>query len=316
MGTVPVKEPARIVAVIPAFNEERFIGSVVLVARQYADQVIVVDDGSSDRTAELATAAGARVVRQGVQGGKGRALNAGFRLARRLSPTAVVVLDGDAQHDPAEIPSLVAPILAGQADVVIGSRFLEVRSAIPWWRQVGQHALTAATNAASGVRLTDSQTGYRAFSPAALDHLFFHSGGLSVESEMQFQLGQGTLRITEVPVHVQYLDGSKRNPVMHGLKVIDTIVGLVARKRPLLLIGAPGLMLATVGLYIGLLTLETSTHAHVVPIGSAVLATLLLLGGLVSAATATILHAVEHLSSRLTTELGRWLGSWSDNVDG
>jgi glycosyltransferase involved in cell wall biosynthesis len=298
-----------VVAVIPALNEERFIGSVVLVARRYADAVVVVDDGSTDRTAELAEAAGAVVVRQAVQAGKGRALNAGFEYARRLRPRVCVVLDADAQHDPAEIPQLIEPILAGEADVVVGSRFLEVSNPIPWWRRIGQHALTAATNAASGVKLTDSQTGYRAFSAGALDLLRFRSPGLSVESEMQFLFGQEGLRVREVPIHVQYLDGPKRNPVTHGFSVLDTIMGLVARKRPLLFIGTPGLMLAAAGLYTGLSTLSISTRAHTLPVGLAILSTLLLVLGLVAAATAMILNTIEGFSSRITHEMTEWLGS-------
>ncbi len=139
-------ENATIVAVIPSFNEERFIASVVIKARHYATYVIVVDDGSDDRTAELAGLAGARVVSLPQNMGKAEALNAGFRAARELNPDAVVCLDGDAQHEPAEIPDPVGPVLRGEADVVIGSRFLGKRSDIPVWRQVGQHTLTAFTN--------------------------------------------------------------------------------------------------------------------------------------------------------------------------
>lgn len=306
MESIPLQAPAPIVAIIPALNEERFIGSVVLVARQYADVVLVVDDGSHDRTAELAERAGARVVHLSHQSGKGHAMNAGFQYARRYRPAVYVVLDADAQHDPAEIPALVGPVLSGEADVVVGSRFLGIHSAIPWWRQLGQHALTAATNAASGLHLTDSQTGYRAFSPTAVDALQFHSDGLSVESEMQFQFSQKRLRVVEVPVHVQYLDGNKRNPVVHGLRVVDTIIGLVARKRPLLFFGVPGLLLAVAGLYVGLLALRLSNEMHSVPVGTAMLSTLLLLFGLVMGATGTILNTLENFSSRLSEEIGQW----------
>ncbi|MEM6431078.1 MAG: glycosyltransferase family 2 protein, partial [Deinococcota bacterium] len=151
-----------VVAVIPAFNEERFISSVVIQTRHYATHVVVVDDGSSDRTAELARLAGAYVVHQAQNQGKAAALNAGFKAALHYQPDAIVCLDGDAQHEPSEIPEVVQPILAKQADVVIGSRFLAKKSKIPAWRQVGQHTLTQVTNVASGVRTTDSQSGYRA----------------------------------------------------------------------------------------------------------------------------------------------------------
>jgi glycosyltransferase involved in cell wall biosynthesis len=119
----------------------------------------------------LAESAGAEVLRMPSNAGKGAALNMGFARARALRPQVVVMLDGDAQHDPAEIPHLVRPVLDGVADVVVGSRFLDIRSEIPRWRQLGQHTLNLMTNKASGVTISDSQSGYRAFRPAALDAL-------------------------------------------------------------------------------------------------------------------------------------------------
>lgn len=295
-----------LVAVIPAFNEERFIGSVVLTARNYCDVVIVVDDGSSDRTADLAEAAGARVVQRRHQGGKGAALNTGFEEALRYSPSAAVVLDGDAQHDPAEIVQVAHPVLEGQADVVVGSRFLtRERGSIPWWRQLGQVALTIATNNASGVHLTDSQTGYRAFSAEAMRQIRFQSQGLSAESEMQFILKDSALRLTEVPIHVRYLDGSKRNPISHGLSVLDTIIALVARKRPLLFFSAPGACLVVTGLIMGYDAFGSGqVPPHAVPALPESLATLFLIVGLLFGVTGTILNAFEQFASRVSRELG------------
>ncbi|MCY0899345.1 MAG: glycosyltransferase family 2 protein [Firmicutes bacterium] len=293
-----------VVAVIPAHNEERFIGSVVLAAKKYCDLVIVVDDGSSDRTADLADAAGAMVIRRPVQGGKGAALNTGFEIALQYRPRATVMLDGDAQHDPAEIVDVARPILEGWADVVIGSRFLtDRRDSIPWWRQIGQVALTIITNRASGVRLTDSQTGYRAFSLEALSNLRFRSRGLSVESEMQFLLNGTNLRLAEVPIHVQYLDGNKRNPVAHGLSVIDTIMGLMARRRPLLFFSVPGLLLVVSGLLVGYHAFHVVRSTHQIPLGSTVLGMLALVIGLLLGVTGTILNTLEHFATRVTQEI-------------
>lgn len=292
-----------LVAVIPAYNEERFIGSVVLAARNYCDVVIVVDDGSTDNTAELAEAAGAHVVRR-TNGGKGAALNTGFAVALRYHPCATVILDGDAQHDPAEIAEMTRPILTGEADVVIGSRFLtNDRRSIPWWRQIGQVALTVATNRASGVRLSDSQTGYRAFSTNALHDLKFRSKGLSVESEMQFLLKDSPLRLVEVPIHVRYLDGNKRNPITHGLSIIDTIMGLVARRRPLLFFTVPGLTLTVAGLLFAYNAFRIVQTDHSIPAVSTIVGTLLLVTGLLFGVTGTILNTLEHFATRVTDEL-------------
>ncbi len=120
-----------ILALIPAYDEDRFIASVVLKARRFVDEVIVIDDGSMDETAALAEAAGASVIRQSCNQGKAAALNAGLAEARQRGARAVVLLDGDGQHNPADIPALLQPILDGKADMVVGSRFLGLPSNTP-----------------------------------------------------------------------------------------------------------------------------------------------------------------------------------------
>ncbi len=292
-----------VIAVIPAFNEERFIASVVINTLQYVERVIVVDDGSSDQTAMLARMAGADVVRCPVNGGKGQALNAGFARAQDLGPHAVVTLDGDAQHDPSEIPNLVYPILTGDADVVIGSRFLQTKSYIPRWRQFGQHTLTLVTNRASGTVMSDSQSGYRAFSVAALPSFYFETTGLAIESEMQFILQRSSLRVAEVPISVQYRDGNKRNPVLHGLAVMESIFSLVARRRPLAFFGLPGAVVMGLGLVVGGTVIHSVDTAHAVPIGTVVLSALCLLFGLTLSITGVILHSLDHVVGRIQTEM-------------
>lgn len=294
---------SRIVVVIPAYNEERFIASVVINARQHSDDVIVVDDGSHDRTAFIAEQAGATVIRMSKNGGKGAALNAGFETARQLSPAVVIMLDADAQHDPAEIPTVAEPILQGQADVVVGSRFLSVKSKIPVWRQFGQHALNIATNAASGVAITDTQSGYRAFSQAALEMMRFRSKGLAVESEMQFLLSGAGLRVAEVPITVQYLDGNKRNPVTHGLKVLDAILTLASRKRPLLFFAMPGTLAAILGLILGYMAIHQINNHDGVPVGTLIMASAGLIIGLLLAVTGIMLNSFTKLTDQIRSEI-------------
>jgi len=120
-----------IVAIIPAFNEELAIGSVILETKRYSDHVIVVNDGSSDRTAEIARLAGAEVISLSENSGKAKALMMGFQQARVNGFKAFVMLDGDGQHDPREIEAVVSPVLKGEADMVIGSRFLNEADKIP-----------------------------------------------------------------------------------------------------------------------------------------------------------------------------------------
>lgn len=304
---VPKPRAKVTVAIIPAFNEERFIASVVFTTRRYVDFVVVVDDGSTDGSAELAEAAGALVVRQ-ANGGKAAALNAGFRAARQFSPDVVVCLDGDAQHDPAEIPVLTRPILEQGSDVVIGSRFLSLKSGIPRWRQVGQHTLTTVTNTLSGVQVTDSQSGYRAFSARAMQVLKFKSAGLSLESEMQFLFEKTNLRVTEVPIRVKYLDGNKRNPIIHGLHVLDAMLSLVARRKPLLFITLPGMMVSGLGLLLGIYVTLEMQKTGILLVGSTMLTVLLITGGLLLALSGVMLHSLGHFTGRLRDEIRDLVG--------
>ncbi len=291
-----------IVAIIPAYNEERFIASVVFLTRQYASHVIVVDDGSADHTAELAREAGAHVIII-PHGGKAAALSAGFLHAQSLKASVVVTLDGDAQHDPSDIPYIIAPVLDGTADVVVGSRFLDRQSQIPKWRQVGQHALTVVTNVVSGVPLTDSQSGFRAFSNHAIASLRLKSHNLSVESEMQFQMHAHALKVAEVGISVQYLDKMKRNPVQHGIQILDTIMGIVAHRHPLRIFGVTGVLLASIGLVTEWTVLRAIDVQHVLLMGHAISGAFLMLSGLLLAITGIILHSLESMVSRLQQEM-------------
>lgn len=291
---------ANTLVIIPAYNEERFIGSVVIQARHYAMDVIVVDDGSTDDTVNIATEAGASVLRHEKNLGKAAALTTGFVHAKGLIADghpvqAVVILDGDGQHQCVEIPHVVAPILAGEADIVVGSRFLGVKSRIPKWRVFGQQALTVATNLGSGFNLTDSQSGFRAFSPQTLAALDFESEGFSVESEMQFLVQKNNLRVKEVPIHVIYAERSKRNPFGQGLKVVNGILKLVGQYRPLLYFGVPGVMLLLMGMGLGIWVVDRFYISGELAVGLAMICILLSILGMLLLSTGVILHSVRAL---------------------
>ena len=224
------KQQPKIIAAIPAYNEERHVGDVVSKTSRYVDQVFVIDDGSSDRTEEKARAAGAVVIRHHVNMGKGEAINTAFKMAREISPLAMVLLDGDNQHNPDEIPLLLKPIISNQCDMVVGSRYLRQNN-IPAYRMLGQYVLTLTTNLGSGIKLTDSQSGFRAFSRLAINQMYFNEKGLSVESEMQFIVGEKYLKVQEVPISTNYNDEVKRNPVVHGVGVLIRVMNLIISRR-------------------------------------------------------------------------------------
>src|SRR5665647_2745070 len=165
--------PQHIAVILPAYNEEVSIGSIVLLTRIQADKVIVVDDGSTDRTAAVARKAGAEVIVHEVNMGKGRALKTGFEAA--AGADIIVTMDSDGQHDPAEIPKLVILIIEEDADMVNGSRYLNgVDKNTPAYRRIGQTVLDGFTNINSGLKITDSQSGFRAFAASTIDLSLIH----------------------------------------------------------------------------------------------------------------------------------------------
>ena len=138
----------------------------------------------------------------------------------------MVLLDGDGQHDPAEIPSLLEPVLSGEADMVVGSRFLR-NNHIPKYRMLGQAILTLATNIGTGIRISDTQSGFRSFSQQAINKMSFHESGFAVESEMQFKARKYNLKVAEVPIATNYDEKVKRSPVAHGFGVLFRVINLI-----------------------------------------------------------------------------------------
>lgn len=296
-----------IIAVIPAYNEERYIGSIVLRSREYADIVIVVDDGSADKTASIASRGGAHVVRHRVNGGKGRALNTGFCVARALQPAAIVILDGDGQHFPEEMPGVLAPILSGEADIVVGSRYLSGGCRVPRLRAWGHRAVNLVTDLLSGVQVTDSQSGFRAFSPRAVEAIRFSASGFAVESEMQFLARDHGLRVVEVPITADYAERPKRSVMNHGLMVLNGVLRLVGQYRPLLFFGAPGLAMLLLGAGFGLYTVGFVHRSQALTAEYAVVAVLLAVIGCLSLFTGILLHSIRGiLTETLRTREPMW----------
>lgn len=287
-------KPDIIIAVIPAYNEALSIGSVVLSTRRFVDHVIVVDDGSSDETSIIAQAAGAEVITLTGNGGKARAMMKGFERARKFNPMAVVMLDGDGQHNPAEIPTILKPVLAGQADLVIGSRFLINGNNIPRYRMLGQKTLDLATHMSSGYASTDSQSGFRAISRKGLENLTFQSEGYNLESDMITHFLQKGLKITEMPVTVKYdvPNKHKKNPFSHGMHIMGHIVGVVGYRKPLITFGIPSLILLSIGLISGSWAFTTYYATSKLPYGPSILSALALILGLLMMTSALILNSI------------------------
>ena len=213
-----------LVAIIPAFNEEEALPDVIAKTLKYVDKVIIVNDGSIDKTAEVAFEAGAEVINHSTNLGKGEALKSGFKAVGNDS--IIITIDGDGQHNPDEIPDLIKPIIENGADLVNGSRYMNgPEENTPAYRRVGQRVLDIATNISAGITVTDSQSGFRAFSPKSKSCFRFKDTGFGIESEMLVDAAEAGLKIVEVPITVRYdVDGSTKDPITHGVGVLLRII--------------------------------------------------------------------------------------------
>ena len=248
---------SRIVADIPALNEERTIAKVVVRAMQYADTVLVIDDGSKDATDVIAKKLGAVVLKHPRNLGKGAALSDCFNWAKRAGADVLVTIDADGQHDPADIPRLVAALRKKRADVVIGSRLYQP-SGMPHHRWVAARALDAAVGIRVDGRLLDSQSGLRAYSRSAIENLVVTDLGMGADAELIMRASGAGLRIVEVPIRANYggSNTSKRHPVIHGLNALFGIIRFTSIQHPLTFYGGFAIVSFVVSLYFGLKTVD------------------------------------------------------------
>jgi glycosyltransferase involved in cell wall biosynthesis len=291
LQTSDKRQKIRILAGIPAYNEASYVGSIVLQARQYVNEVLVVDDGSRDNTARVAELAGATVIRHDENKGYGAAVRSILAEAKRRNPDVLVLLDADSQHDPNEIPSLIKAILEG-SDLVIGSREAQ-KDKTPTYRRIGQKVLLHSTRLASKTNISDSECGFRAFSKRSISELELKESGMAISAETVARAADKNLKITEVPISNIYLmDGSTLNPVKHGLGVLNRIIIMISQRRPLFFFGLAGGILLAIGLIIGVKVYTTATTGGGLALGSAVLTALLVIAGILTIFTGIILNAL------------------------
>ena len=284
-----MKSKPLIVACIPAFNEEKTIAKVVLLAQKHVDRVVVCDDGSTDMTAEIAERLGAEVVRHERNLGYGAALMSLFRRARELGADVMVTLDGDGQHDPDHISRIVRPILNGEADVVAGSRFVE-GDETPGYRKVGIRLITSLTDRITSLGLRDAQCGFRAYGRRALNSIRLAEQGMGASTEILLKAEQNGLRVGEVPIRIGYDAGSStHNPLFHGVDVVLSTVKHYSMRHPLLFYGVPGFVSLLVALSFWVWTLRIFAATRQVVTNIALVALGATMVGLMLLTTAVIL---------------------------
>jgi glycosyltransferase involved in cell wall biosynthesis len=288
-----------LVACIPAYNEERNIAKALLGTQPYVDKIIVCDDGSTDMTGLIAERLGAIVIRHATNQGKGVALRDLFKKAVEVGADIAVTLDADCQHDPREIRALIEPVLDGRADITIGSRFLNPAS-IPAYRKFGLRVLNTFTNALSGEKITDTQSGFRTYSKKALSLIEVIEKDIGVDSQLLLDASSKGLRVVEVPTSVKYdEESSTYNPVHHGSKVITAILKIVALKSPLKYLGGLGVILLIIGGFALMRLLDFYNSSRYFSLPFALISVTSILSALLLIITALLLFTFSEYSSSL-----------------
>lgn len=298
----------KIVAIIPAYNEELAIGSVILRTLKYVDKVLVVDDGSSDKTKEVVELAGADIISHSTNLGKGQGLKSGFEIIKSINDNSdlevydiIITIDGDGQNNPDEIPILIDPLKSRDADFVNGSRYIDssLVNDTPSYRRVGQKILDTATNVSSGLKITDSQSGFRAFSKETIPYFKLKNSGFAIESEMLSDAAEAGLKIVEVPITVRYgVEGSTENPISHGIRVLLKIIKDIEFRRPLVYFTLPGFIIFLIGIGNGILFLNEYLTEISINFGPTMIAIILVIIGLFLMLNGILLDSIRKLINK------------------
>jgi len=299
---------------IPAYNEEKTIASIVIGAQKHSRIVVVCDDGSQDMTAEIAERLGAVVVCHKKNLGYGAALQTLFKRARDLKADILVTLDSDGQHDPEQIPLLVEPIEQGIAEVVLGSRFIDQKGTaeMPSYRQFGVKVITKIANGSGKNCVSDSQSGFRAYSKHALGQLSVQENGMGASVELLRAISKKGLRVCEVPISCKYSNGdgvktSSENAVTHGFGVMMSIIKLVVEDRPLPFLGIPGVISLIAGVFFGIWMITAYAQVHAIETNLALASIAFILIGFFLISTAITLYAITRIGHKAerTHEAGK-----------
>lgn len=252
---------------LPAFNEEKNIARIILQLKGNYDIVIVCDDGSTDMTAEISEAVGATVVKHEKNRGYGAAIRSLFSKALELECDILVTFDADGQHKISDIQNVIEPILKNESDLVIGSRFLgKIEGKIPSYRKLGIKAITDLVNTNTGKKITDSQSGFRAYSKQVLEKIIPSESGMGVSTEILIKANKQKFRINEVPITILYEgDTSSQNAFSHGTSVILSTMKFISIEHPLKFYGIPGILFLTIGLFFIVWTIQEFTeHGRII----------------------------------------------------
>ena len=283
----------KIVIGIPAYNEEKNIAGLLIKLKKISSDIIVCNDGSNDLTSKIAKELDAIVIDHEKNLGYGSAIKSIFLKAHEINADILVTFDADGQHRIEDINLVLEPIKNNIADMVIGSRFLNNNQEIPKYRKIGIKAITKLTNVTGGTKITDSQSGFRAYNKKTLEKIRPQESGMGISTEILIKAQKADFKISEVPITILYEgDTSTHNPISHGSSVILSTLKYVAIERPLVFYGIPGVIFFLIGLAFGVWTIQiyseegqVITNIALVGVSGVMMGTILML-------TATILYSI------------------------
>ena len=284
---------------IPAFNEEKNIAKMIVKLKKIYDEIIVCNDGSTDLTGEIAENLGVIVINHKQNLGYGAGINSIIKKSKEIDTDILVTFDADGQHKVEDVKKVIEPIKNGDADLVIGSRFLsKTKEKIPEYRKIGINIITKVTNAGLKKKITDSQSGFRAYSKDLISKLDISDMGMGISTEILIKTNSLGFRIAEIPITILY-EGktSTQNPISHGTSVLFSTIKYTSIEHPLKFYGIPSLIFFVIGLSFTFLSIDyymevgrINPNVTIVAAGTTAIAVILLVASVLFYSLATIVE--------------------------
>ena len=282
---------------IPAYNEEKNISTIIRKLQKITTKIIVCDDGSTDSTAKIAKEMGVLVLQHEKNLGYGSAIRSIFLKAREENSESLITLDSDGQHRIEDIQTILKPLQNKEADLVIGSRFLnDDGKNVPSYRKVGIKLLTKLANTSLEDNITDSQSGFRGYSQKIIQNITPSESGMGVSNEILIKASKQGLKIVEVPIIILH-DGntSTHNPISHGSSVLISTLKFISMEHPLKFYGIPGIAFLSIGLVFLIFTVHLFTETRQILLSSAIMGVGSVIFGIVLIQSSILLYAMVNL---------------------
>lgn len=279
---------------IPAYNEEKNIGSIIINLQKKYPNILVCDDGSIDNTSEISKKLGALVIKHQKNQGYGSAIKSIFNKAKEMECDILITFDADGQHRIEDIENILDLMNNSDADIVIGSRFLNSdKTLMPKYRKLGIKAITKFTNVLSGTKITDSQSGFRSYNKKILENITLTDDGMGISTEILIKSKEQGFKIRETPIVVNYDgDTSTHNPVIHGTSVIISTLQFISIQKPLTFYGIPGIIFFSIGLFFSVWAIQIFVEQNKLITNIALIGGISTIFGIILIISASILHSI------------------------